>query len=58
VIAAGVTDTSRWPGLGIPAADALTVFSKFQPGGVIKARGENGARRLSASFGSMARTCG
>jgi 3-hydroxyisobutyrate dehydrogenase len=45
VIAAGVTDVfAMAKGLGIPAADALTVFSKFQPGGLIKARGEKMAR--------------
>jgi 3-hydroxyisobutyrate dehydrogenase len=52
VIAAGVTDVfAMAKGLGIPAADALTVFSKFQPGGLIKARGEKMARGdFSASF--------
>jgi 3-hydroxyisobutyrate dehydrogenase len=52
VIAAGVTDVfAMAKGLGIPAADALTVFSKFQPGGLIKARGEKMARAdFSASF--------
>jgi 3-hydroxyisobutyrate dehydrogenase-like beta-hydroxyacid dehydrogenase len=45
VIAAGVTDVfAMAKGLGISAADALTVFSKFQPGGLIKARGEKMAR--------------
>ena len=45
VIAAGVTDVfAMAKGLGIPAADALTVFSKFQPGGLIKARGDKMAR--------------
>ena len=58
VIAAGVTDIfAMAKGLGIPASDALTVFSKFQPGGVIKSRGEKMARGdFSASFElSMAR---
>jgi 3-hydroxyisobutyrate dehydrogenase len=52
VIAAGVTDVfAMAKGLGIAPADALTVFSKFQPGGLIKARGEKMARRdFSASF--------
>src|SRR3954470_9133606 len=52
VIAAGVSDVfAMAKGLGIPAADALTVFSKFQPGGLIKARGEKMARAdFSASF--------
>jgi 3-hydroxyisobutyrate dehydrogenase len=52
VIAAGVTDVfAMAKGLGIPAADALTVFSKFQPGGLIKARGDKMARGdFSASF--------
>jgi 3-hydroxyisobutyrate dehydrogenase len=45
VIAAGVTDVfAMAKGLGIPAADALTVFSKFQPGGLIKSRGDKMAR--------------
>jgi 3-hydroxyisobutyrate dehydrogenase len=52
VIAAGVTDVfAMAKGLGIPATDALTVFSKFQPGGLIKARGEKMARGdFGASF--------
>jgi 3-hydroxyisobutyrate dehydrogenase len=52
VIAAGVTDVfAMAKGLGISAADALTVFSKFQPGGLIKARGEKMARGdFNASF--------
>ena len=52
VIAAGVTDVfAMAKGLGIPAADALTVFSKFQPGGLIKSRGDKIARGdFSASF--------
>jgi len=52
VIAAGVTDVfAMAKGLGIPPADALAVFSKFQPGGVIKARGEKMARGdFSATF--------
>jgi len=52
VIAAGVTDVfAMAKGLGIPPADALAVFSKFQPGSVIKARGEKMARGdFSATF--------
>jgi 3-hydroxyisobutyrate dehydrogenase-like beta-hydroxyacid dehydrogenase len=52
VIAAGVTDVfAMAKGLGISASDALTVFSKFQPGGLIKARGEKMARGdFSATF--------
>jgi 3-hydroxyisobutyrate dehydrogenase len=52
VITAGVSDVfAMAKGLGIPPADALQVFSKFQPGGVIKARGEKMARGdFSASF--------
>jgi len=52
VIAAGVTDVfAMAKGLGIPPADALAVFSKFQPGGVIRARGEKMARGdFSATF--------
>ncbi len=52
VIAAGVADVfAMAKGLGIPPADALGVFSKFQPGGLIKARGEKMARGdFSASF--------
>ena len=52
VIAAGVADVfAMAKGLDIPPADALTVFSKFQPGGVIKSRGEKMARGdFSASF--------
>lgn len=52
VITAGVTDVfAMAKGLGIPPGDALQVFSKFQPAGVIKARGEKMARRdFSASF--------
>jgi 3-hydroxyisobutyrate dehydrogenase-like beta-hydroxyacid dehydrogenase len=45
VIAGGVSDVfAMAKGLGIPATDALTVFSKFQPGGLIKARGDKMAR--------------
>ena len=62
VIAAGVADVfAMAKGLGIPPADALAVFSKFQPGGLIKSRGEKMARGdFSASFElTMAqRTCG
>jgi 3-hydroxyisobutyrate dehydrogenase len=52
VIAAGVADVfAMAKGLGIAPADALAVFSKFQPGGVIRARGEKMARGdFSASF--------
>jgi len=52
VIAAGVADVFAMAnGLGIPLTDALTVFSKFQPGGIIKSRGEKMARGdFSASF--------
>src|SRR6185295_15084846 len=52
VIAAGVTDVfAMAKGLGIPPADALAVFSKFQPGGLIKARGDKMARGdFSATF--------
>jgi 3-hydroxyisobutyrate dehydrogenase-like beta-hydroxyacid dehydrogenase len=52
VIAAGVTDVfAMAKGLGIAPADALAVFSKFQPGGIIKSRGEKMARGdFSASF--------
>ena len=45
VIAAGVADVfAMAKGLGIPPSDALAVFSKFQPAGVIKSRGEKMAR--------------
>jgi 3-hydroxyisobutyrate dehydrogenase len=45
VIAAGLTDVfAMAKGLGISATDALTVFSKFQPGGLIKGRGDKMAR--------------
>lgn len=52
VIAAGLADVFAMArGLGIAPAEALQVFSKFQPGGVIKARGEKMARRdFTASF--------
>jgi len=52
VIAAGVTDVfAMAKGLGIAPADALAVFSKFQPGSLIKGRGEKMARGdFSASF--------
>jgi 3-hydroxyisobutyrate dehydrogenase-like beta-hydroxyacid dehydrogenase len=52
VIAAGVTDVfAMAKGLGITPADALAVFSKFQPGGLITSRGEKMARGdFSASF--------
>lgn len=52
VIAAGVADVlAMAKGLGIAPVDALTVFSKFQPGGLIKSRGDKMARGdFSASF--------
>ena len=52
VIAAGVADVfAMAKGLGMAPADALAVFSKFQPGGLIKARGDKMARGdFSASF--------
>ena len=52
VITAGVTDVfAMAKGLGISPGDALQVFTKFQPGGVIKARGEKMARAdFTASF--------
>jgi 3-hydroxyisobutyrate dehydrogenase len=52
VIAAGVADVfAMAKGLDIAPADALAVFSKFQPAGVIKSRGEKMARGdFSASF--------
>jgi 3-hydroxyisobutyrate dehydrogenase len=52
VIAAGVTDVfAMAKGLGIAPTDALAVFSKFQPGSLIKSRGEKMARGdFSASF--------
>jgi 3-hydroxyisobutyrate dehydrogenase-like beta-hydroxyacid dehydrogenase len=52
VVTAGVSDVfAMAKGLGIPAGQALQVFSKFQPGGVIKARGDKMAKRdFSASF--------
>jgi 3-hydroxyisobutyrate dehydrogenase len=52
VIAAGVADVfAMAKGLGIAPTDALAVFSKFQPAGVIKSRGEKMARGdFSASF--------
>jgi len=52
VITAGMTDIFAMAGnLGIPAADALQVFSKFQPAGVIKGRGDKMAHRdFSATF--------
>jgi 3-hydroxyisobutyrate dehydrogenase len=52
VIAAGLTDVfAMAKGLGMAPADALAVFSKFQPGNLIKARGEKMARGdFNASF--------
>ena len=58
VIAAGLTDVfAMAKGLGIPPLDALAVFAKFQPGGLIRARGDKMARGdFSATFGlTMAR---
>lgn len=52
VITAGVADVfAMAKDLGIPPGDALTVFSKFQPCSVIKARGDKIVRRdFSATF--------
>jgi len=52
VIAAGVSDVfAMAKSLGIPLSDSLAVFSKFQPAGMIKSRGEKMARGdFSASF--------
>ena len=52
VIAAGVADVfAMAKGLGVAPAQALEVFSKFQPGGAIKSRGEKMARGdFSATF--------
>jgi 3-hydroxyisobutyrate dehydrogenase len=52
VITAGVADVfAMAKDLGIPKTDALTVFSKFQPCNVIKARGDKMIRRdFSAAF--------
>ena len=52
VIIAGIADVFAMArGLGIPPADALSVFSKFQVAGVIKSRGEKMARGdFAASF--------
>ena len=52
VIAAGVTDVfAMAKGLGMSPSDALTVFSKFSPAGVIKSRGEKmAAGDFTASF--------
>jgi 3-hydroxyisobutyrate dehydrogenase len=52
VIAAGITDVfAMAKGLGIQPSDALAVFSKFQPGGMITSRGEKMARGdFNASF--------
>jgi 3-hydroxyisobutyrate dehydrogenase-like beta-hydroxyacid dehydrogenase len=58
VVAAGITEVfAMAKGLGIAPADALSVFSKFNPGGLIPARGEKMARGdFSATFElSMAR---
>ncbi|MBZ5560005.1 MAG: NAD(P)-dependent oxidoreductase [Acidobacteriia bacterium] len=52
VIAAGITDVfAMAKGIGLSPTEALAVFSKFQPGGIIKSRGEKMARGdFSASF--------
>jgi len=52
VITAGIADVfAMAKGLGIPPAEALTVFSKFHPAGVIASRGERMARSdFAASF--------
>jgi len=52
VIAAGLTDVfAMAKNLGLSPTEALEVFSKFQPGHVIKGRGEKMARGdFSASF--------
>jgi 3-hydroxyisobutyrate dehydrogenase-like beta-hydroxyacid dehydrogenase len=52
VIAAGITDVfAMAKGIGLSATEALDVFSKFQPGGIIKSRGAKMARGdFSASF--------
>jgi 3-hydroxyisobutyrate dehydrogenase len=52
VITAGIADVfAMAKGLGIPPADALSVFSKFQVGGVINSRGAKMARGdFDASF--------
>jgi 3-hydroxyisobutyrate dehydrogenase len=45
VITAGVTDViAMAKSLGLPLTDALQVFTKFQPSGVIRARGEKMVR--------------
>src|SRR5258706_477415 len=52
VIAAGITDVfAMAKGIGLSPTEALEVFSKFQPGGIIKSRGAKMARGdFSASF--------
>jgi 3-hydroxyisobutyrate dehydrogenase len=52
VVAAGITEVfAMAKELGIPPADALSVFSKFNAGGIIPTRGEKMARGdFSASF--------
>jgi len=52
VITAGVADVfAMAKGLGIAPGEALQLFSKFQPGGAIKSRGEKMARGdFSATF--------
>src|SRR5262249_24188900 len=52
VIVGGITDIfTMAKNLDIPPGDALAIFSKFQPGGVIKARGDKMARGdFSATF--------
>lgn len=52
VIAAGIADVfAMAKGIGLSPTEALEVFSKFQPGGIIKSRGAKMARGdFSASF--------
>jgi 3-hydroxyisobutyrate dehydrogenase len=52
VIAGGIADVfAMAKGVGIAPVDALAVFSKFQPGSIIKSRGEKMARGdFAASF--------
>ena len=52
VIAAGIADVfAMAKGIGMSPAEALEVFSKFQPGNIIKSRGEKMARGdFEASF--------
>ena len=52
VIAAGITDVfAMAKGIGLSPTEALEVFTKFQPGGIIKSRGAKMAKGdFSASF--------